>query len=152
MERWQQKFVVSWKRDVPENVMHKKRLSPLQIPAVRKSFFLFFLWIYWGFFGLWTDWHYEVAAHTAYYKLGMQHSRLHCSWGEIEAAGSWMNTTSQTWSEFSSSGGSTDQGKKICSRSFKTVFKNTLTATSKSVGHRFEFTCQFLPLGFMLSL
>lgn len=64
------------------------------------------------FFGLWTDWHYKVAAHTAYYNSGMQHSRLHCSGGEIEADGSWMNTTSQTWSKFGSSGGSTDQEKK----------------------------------------
>lgn len=68
-----------------------------QIPAVQ------FLGNLLRFFGVWTDWHYVVAAQIAYYNSGMQRSRLHCSWGEIEAAGSWMTKTSQTWSEFSSS-------------------------------------------------
>lgn len=74
--------------------------------------FFFYLWFYWGFFGVWTDWHYVEAAQLAYYNSCMQHSRLHCSWGEIEAAGSWMNITTQTWNKLSSSGGSTYQEEK----------------------------------------
>lgn len=117
------------------------------------SEFSFFLQINWGFFGLWTDRHCKVSAHIAHYNLGTPHSHLHCSCGEIEAAGSWMSTTSQTWSKSSS----TDQGENIYlyiynSRSFKSDVKNISIATSKSVGHGFKFSWQIFPLRFMLSL
>lgn len=96
-----------------------------QSPAVQKNSPFICEFIEGFFFGVWTDWHYVEAAQLAYYNSCMQHSRLHCSWGEIEAAGSWTSTTSQTWSEFSSSGGSTYQDRKkhilLPSKRFKTA-------------------------------